>query len=361
MKTILAATTALVSCALITPALAQEQPVKLGVGGKLRHFFFVSDQDETAAERLNTAGMSTDAEVFFSGETTLDSGLRVRGVLELEAESRNDRNSDEAYIDFRDTWGRIRIGEKEGWNSSFIGDPVPEAFGTTDERIIGEMAIRARNGVTITDAMTFKRFASDSLGLMYQTPEVNGFQGGVAYHPTVGDTEGTFDAAGARNNSIDISGRWQGDFGRGVRARIGGGYINIDSRKTAPFNDGIEAFNVNATLITGAFTLGGTYMDVNPANSLDEENYQIGVLWKGYPWSFSADYYLGKRDATVNAAGREKSEIYRVQAAYKVGPGIDVGVIGFITDQITGRPLATSPAAVKWDGSGMVAGAKLEF
>ncbi|MBL8628548.1 MAG: porin [Rhodospirillaceae bacterium] len=360
MKKLFAATTALMSVAMMAPAMAQESPIKLSLGGKLRHFFWVADQDELATERLNTAGMSTDAEFYLTGEVTLDSGLRVRAVMEEEAESRSDRNADEAYIDFRDTWGRFRIGEKEGWNSSFIGDPIPEAFGTTDERIIGEMAIKSRNGVTITDAMTFKRYVSDSLGIMYQTPEVNGFQAGIAYHPTVGDTEGTFDAATARNNAVDVSGRWQGTFGE-TRVRVGGGYLNIDSRKTAPFNDGIEAFNINTTVTVGQISIGGTYMDVNPANSLDEENYNIGILWKGYPWSFSADYYLGKRDATVNPVNREKSEIYRVQAGYKVGPGIDVGVIGFITDQKTGRATAAAAAPVKWDGSGVVVGTKLEF
>jgi len=108
MKKLFAATTALVSVALVAPAMAQESPIKVSLGGKLRHFFFVSDQDETAAERLNTAGMSTDAEFYLKGETTLESGLRVGITLEEEAESRSDRNGDEAYIDFRDTWGRIR-------------------------------------------------------------------------------------------------------------------------------------------------------------------------------------------------------------------------------------------------------------
>jgi outer membrane protein OmpU len=360
MKKLFAATTALVSVALITPVVAQEQPIKLSAGGKLRHFFFVSDQDETAAERLNAAGMSTDAEVYFKGETTLDSGLRISGTFEFEAESRSDRNADEAYIDFRDTWGRVRIGEKEGWNSSFIGDPIPEAFFTTDERVIGEMAIRSRNGVTITDALTFKRYVSDSLGIMYQTPEISGFQAGVAYHPTVGDTEGTFDAATARNNAVDVSGRWQGNFG-GVRMRVAGGYLNIDSRKSAPFNDGIEAFNINTTVTVDAITVGGTYMDVNPANSTDEENYGIGVMWKGYPWSISADYNLGKRDATVNPLVREKSEIIKLQFGYKVGPGIDVGLVGFVTEQRTGRANAAAAAPVKWDGTGASVGAKIDF
>lgn len=361
MKKLFAATTALVAVAMVAPTLAQEQPIKLSAGGKLRHFFFVSDQDEIGTERLNAAGMSTDAEVYFKGETTLDSGLRVTGVMELEAESRNDRNADEAYIDFRDTWGRIRIGEKEGWNASFIGDPVPEAFLTTDERIIGEMAIRSRNGVTITDAYTFKRFASDSLGLMYQTPEINGFQAGVAYHPTVGDTEGTFDAATGRNNALDISAGWKGTLGNGVRVRVGGGYFNIDSRKTAPFNDGIEAFNMNANIVVGAITVGGTYMDVNPANSLDEENYGMGVMWKGYPWSISADYNIGVRDATVNPVGREKSEIIKLQAGYKLGPGLDIGLTGFYTQQRTGRATPAAAAQIEYDSTGAIAGAKLEF
>ncbi|MDX2224711.1 MAG: porin [Rhodospirillaceae bacterium] len=335
-------------------ALAQEQPIKLGLGGKLRHFFFVADQDELPAERLNATGMSTDAEVFFKGETTLDSGLRVSATIELETESRNDRNADEAYIDFRGDFGRVRIGEKESFNSSFIGDPYPEAFLTTDERIVGEMAVRSRNGIGMTDTFTFKRFVSDVLGVNYQTPDMNGFQAAVGYHPSTDDREGTLDAATRQNNAIDVSGRWQADLDRNTRLRIGGGYLHIDSRKTLAGNDGLAAFNVNVSATRGDWAVGGTYMDVNPANDLDEEDYGIGVLRKGYPWTLSADFTYALRDATPNAALRERTRQVKLQSGYKLGPGIDLGLAGFFVDQRTS-------AGARFDAVGAVGGAKLEF
>jgi len=360
MKNALYAATGLLAAGLAGPALlstpvqAQEQPIKLSLGGKLRHFFFVSDQDQLPTERLNATGMSTDAEVYFRGTTTLDSGLQVTAVMEMEAESRNDRNGDEVYIDFRDTWGRLRIGEKESFNASFIGEPAPEAFLTTDERVIGEMAIPRRNGITVNDMFTFKRFSNDVLGVQYQTPEMNGFTGAVAYFPSTTDVEGTIDRATQRNNAVDVSGQWRKELNDSTRLKFGGGYIHIDSRATPTGNDGLESWNANVSTTFGRITAGGTFIAVNPDNGADERAWTVGALTRGYPWTFSADYTSALREATPGAAIKEKTEIIKLQAAYKVGPGIDVGVTGFYTDQRTST-------GTKFDGTGAVVGAKLDF
>ncbi|MCB2109083.1 MAG: porin [Rhodobacteraceae bacterium] len=350
----LSAALAAVCVAGAAPALAQDQPIKLGLGGKLRHFFFVSDQDQLPTERLNTAGMSTDAEVYFKGETTLENGLKISAAIELEAESRNDRNADEVYMDFRGGFGRLRIGEKESFNASFIGSPYPEAFLTTDERPIGEMAISRRNGITVNDTFTFKRFVNDVLGVQYQTPEMGGFQAAVAYHPSTADNEGTLDRATRSNNAFDISGKWQGEFGRGVKVSVAGGYVTVANRKTATGNDGLDAFNIGVSATVGDFVVGGTYMDVNPNNDLDEEDYGFGVMLKGNPWSVSADYTYALRDATPNAVIREKTQQIKLQGGYKLGPGINVGLAGFYTEQRTS-------VGVKFDGIGAVTGAMLAF
>ena len=86
------------------------EPITLGVGGKLRQFFFIADQDNGRGQKLNSTGMFTDAEVYFDGKTILDNGIEVRAVIELEAETRNDRNADELYIDFISGLGKLRIG-----------------------------------------------------------------------------------------------------------------------------------------------------------------------------------------------------------------------------------------------------------
>ena len=354
MKKALCAVAALVALAPAGAALGQSEPIRLSLGGKLRHFFFVSDQDQTGAERLDAVGMSTDAEIYFNGSTKLDNGLQISATIQLEAESRKDRNADEVYIDFRDTWGRLGIGEKEGFNASFIGSPAPEAFLTSDERVIGEMAIIRRNGITITDAFTFKRFASDVLGVRYQTPEFVGFQAAVSYHPSVSDSEGPVDRATGRNNAVDISAAWRGDLS-GIKLRLGGGYIHIDSRKTIPAGtDGLEAWNASVTATAGSFTVGGTVIDVNPSNGTDETSWTVGALFDLDPWSFSVDYFNVVRKPTATAVLKEKTEYVKVQTAYRLSPGIGVGITGFYTDQRTA-------ANETFDGFGMLVGTKIDF
>ena len=233
-------------------------------------------------------------------------------------------------------------------------DPAPEAFLTTDERIIGEMAIVRRNGITITDAFTFKRFASDVLGVRYQTTEFGGFQAAASYHPSVSDGEGPVDRATGRNNAIDVSASWRGDFS-GVKLRVGGGYIHIDSRKTIPGGtDGLEAWNANVTATAGQLTVGGPVIDVNPVYGTAETSWTVGALFELKPWSFSADYFNAMRKPTAAAVLKEKTEYMKIQTAYRLSPGIGIGFAGLYTDQRTA-------ANTSFDGFGMLVGTKIDF
>ena len=345
---------ALLAFAHIGNAYGQNEPIRVSVGGKLRHFFFVSDQDEIAPEAINAFGMSSDVEIYFKGSTKLDNGLEISAVVELEAETSGSTNGDEVYIDIRGDWGRFRIGEKEGFNASFNGSPVPEAFLTTDERIIGEMAIKRRNGVTVNDTFTFKRFASDVLGVRYETPSFSGFKAAVSYHPSVATGEGPTDMATQRNNAIDVSAGWTGRVGA-VDLRVGGGYFHVSSRKSQFLaDDGIEAWNANVTATMGRVQIGGTIMDVNPVNGTDETSWTVGALYNLQPWSFSADYFHAVRKPFANATIKERTEFVKLQSAYKLGPGIGVGLTGFYTTQ-------RDATNVSYDGYGMIMGAKLDF
>lgn len=344
-------TTALVAAALAQAPAHAEEPISLSVGGKLRQFFFIADQDETPAEALNATGQFTDAEVYFDGKTILDNGVEVRAVIEMEAESRNDRNADEVFVEFNSGLGKLRIGEKEGVNASMIEDPAPQAFLTTDEEMIGD-AIRARTGVTVRDAFTFKRYANDVLGISYETPAIiPGVKFGVTYHPNVTDQEGVFDGAAVAHDAIDVSGRYEKRF-RGGALRVAGGYFHSASR--AGGTDGNEAWNATVGVNYAGWDVAGSYAVSNPANSRDERAWTVGVMYGIGPYKISAHHMRGLREPVPNAALKEKIDRTTLQGAYRLGPGINLGVTGFYTDQ-------RDAAGVDWDGVGMLTGAKLAF
>ncbi|MCB2109082.1 MAG: porin [Rhodobacteraceae bacterium] len=332
------------------PASAAD-PITLKLGGKLRHFFFVADQDNAPGENLSSTGMLTNAEVYFDGRTILDNGVEVRATIELEAESRNDRNADEVYIDFITGLGKFRIGEKEGVSAAMIADPVPEAFLTTEEEIV-QQVVKPRTGLTTRDAFTFKRYADDVLGVSYETPAlIQGFKFGVTYQPSTGDNEGVFDKADRAHDAWQAAARYEGRF-RGGSYRLAGGYFHSSS--SIGRNDGNEGWVVHAGVTYGGWDVAGSYAVANPATGLDEKIWVIGALYGIGPYKISASHSYGKRDLVPGAVARETVSRSNIQGAMRIGPGITLGVTGFYTDQRDSN-------GVDWDGLGAIGGAKLSF
>ncbi|MBL8645257.1 MAG: porin [Rhodospirillaceae bacterium] len=351
MRSLFLTTTGLFAAGLLAAPAQAEEPIKLSVGGKLRQYFFVADQDNAPGQKLNSTGMLTDGEVYFEGKTVLDNGLEVRAVIELETEARNDRNADEVYIDFVSGFGKLRVGEKEGISATLVEDPAPQAFLTTDEEMLGD-AIRPRTGITVKDAFTFKRFANDVLGVTYETPAIlPGVKFGVSYHPTVADTEGVFDKATTASNAIDITGRYEAKF-TGGKFRIATGYFHSDSRTGG--NDGNEAWSTTVGVTYAGWDVAGSYAVSNPANSRDERSWTAGVMYSIGPYKISAHHMGALREPTPNAVLKEKIDRTTIQGAYRIGPGINLGLVGFYTDQ-------RDATGVNWDGIGMLGGAKLAF
>jgi predicted porin len=336
------------------PARAADA-ITLTLGGRIREFFFVASEAQAPAESLNSTGMFNDTRISVDGRTVLDNGITVRAFVRFNAVGRQTSDLDEAYVDVISTFGRLRMGEKAGLNTTTIGDPVPEAFLTVDDELIGD-ALKPRTGITLRDGFTFKRFTENALGISYQTPEVYGFKIGVAYHPTTTTAIGTVDAHLIAHDALDATAGYEGDFTGGTY-RLAGGYFHLASRIGG--NDGVEAWNLSAGATYGGFELAAAYINTQPANGLDENAWTVGALYGIGPLQVSADYRSARRRPVALAilpAGvfREHVDRATLQTAYKLAPGITVGVAGFYADQ-------SDAAGVNWDSGGVLSGIKIEF
>ncbi len=334
----------------ISAAADAADAVTVTLGGRIKEFFVGADQRALPGEDLNAVGMFNDVRVTLEGKTVLDNGITVRAYTRINAVAREVKDVDEAYVDIVTTFGRLRMGEKAGSNYSIIGDPVPEAFLTDDEEIIGD-ALQPRNGVTLRDAFTFRRLTGNALGVSVQTTEVFGIKVGVAFHPTITSATGLIDGRLAPHNAIDVSAGYEGDFSGGTY-RLAGGYFNVSSR--TGFTDGAEAWNLSAGLTYGGWELAGAYMNVMPANGRDERAWTVGGMYGIGPIKLSADYRNAHRRLFTGGTFVEKSDRTTLQVAYKVGPGISFGLAGFYADQ-------KDAAGTNWDSGGALTGVKIDF
>lgn len=324
--------------------------ITLTLGGRIKEFFSVADQDTAPGEDLNTAAMFNDVRISAEGKTALDNGISIRSYVRAFAVGREAVDVDEAYVDVVTTFGRLRMGEKAGVNASTIGDPIPQAFLTVDDELIGD-AIRPRTAIVLRDAFTFKRFTGNALGVSYQTPDFIGIKAGVAYHPTPTPAIGTFDRRFGPHDAVDFTAGYDGDFAGGTY-RIAGGYFLLASRTGG--NDGVEAWNMSAGATYGGWEIGTGYMRVMPENGLNESDWILGVLYGIGPFQISADYKVASRRVSRVTTARERVDRGTLQAAYKLGPGIIVGVGGFYATQ-------RDAGGTGWDSGGVLSGLKIGF
>ena len=332
------------------PSARAADAITLTLGGRIKEFFVVASQTQAPAERLNSTSMFNDTRISVDGRTVLDNGISVRAFVRFNAVARETSDIDEAYIDIVSSFGRLRMGEKAGVNTTTIGDPVPQAFLSVDEEILAD-ALVPRTGISLRDGFTFKRFTRNALGVSYQSPEVFGFKLGVAYHPTPTGAVGPVDARLSAHDALDVTAAYEGDF-PGGSYRLAGGYFHVSSR--AGGTDGAEAWNISAGATYGGWELAGAFINVRPASRLNETAWTVGALYGIGPFQVSADYRSAKRRLLPFAVAREQVDRATLQTAYKLGPGISVGLAGFYAEQ-------TAAAGKAWDGGGVLGGVKIDF
>ncbi|MGY8962072.1 MAG: porin, partial [Rhodospirillales bacterium] len=225
---------------LAQKAGAAEQ-IKLSLGGKMEQYFFFADVDQLPGESLNSSGALSDVEVYFSGKTVLDNGVEISAKIEMRAENKNSGEVDEQYLDVKTAFGRLNIGEKEGFNQNFSYETPYVAY--EDDEIIGRI-VPQRTMIGVKEIMTFERFTGDAFQIGYESPTIRGLTVGANYFPTTTQGEdGYFDKSTRDNNAWEVSAAWEGRIKAGKLGLVGG-YFDSQSRTLG--NDGETAWNVSA-------------------------------------------------------------------------------------------------------------------
>lgn len=339
---------------LARPSVAAD-PLTVGLGGRLREYFFVADQQTAPPEKLNAAGQFNEALIAAEAKTTTADGTTIRAYGRYDIANGNKQNLNLAYVDVGTDFGNFRAGTNFDANTMVIGDPIPEAFFTADEELIAD-AVEPRTGLTMRDALTFKRFVENAAGLSYQSPAFYGLRLGVTYHPTTDAATGPVDLRTKAHNAVDVTADYDGDFTGGTY-RFAGGYFTV-AAPDAPIVPNVKsttrAWNLSAGLTYGGWELAGAYMDTSPASGLNEKAWAMGALYAIDRWRFSTDFRHATRLSVFGALHHEMVNRVQLQSAYKLAPGVSLGMIGFYADQRDGT-------GISYDSKGLVGGIKLDF
>jgi len=341
MKKVLFGSTALLAAAAFAaPASAQE--IELSIGGKQEMFFGVGDVDDNPGETWGNTGMATDTELYFTGQTTLDNGITVQAIIQLEAEDNNDRNADEQAIILSGGFGALQIGQRQGYVGQLQYTTPDVGVFDWDEYDDSWAEIDFVDGY----------YTDDDLSVSYVTPSFFGFSLAGTYAPDSSDNDDSqfedWNNTGSDyKDMFAVGGAYDNEF-----SGVG---IHLDASYNYQFGTYSSTTTQTANLVTGAvtstttntdtpdralirggaavsymgFEVGGHYAvwDVDGDDN-DQEAFGAGAKYENGPYGVAFNYRHGWNDATD-----QEQDAFMLSSNYILGPGINVGAALLYADE----------------------------
>ncbi|WP_288905316.1 porin [uncultured Sneathiella sp.] len=319
MKKAILGTTALVAVGALAaaPASAAEK-IALGVGGYMQSTYFYQSADEPAGTPSRISDKVTqEGEIFFTGSTTLDNGLKFGVNVQLEAYQATDQ-IDETYIFVEGSFGRVLLGSED--SAAYLmhyTSPSPVPMYSADSANIyptGQGNTTRPNMFADTDKIT------------YFSPRFAGFQLGASYVPDGNSETGS-------NGSQYAAPLYKAGLDRGWSAAAN--YVNkfgmVDVAVSAAYQEADVAaasedqseYSFGASVGIAGFTVGAGYgvdRDIGGVKDTDNKAWSAGVTYGMGPWSVGVQY--SKSTAEASGAADVDQTTWLVGGQYTLGPGI---------------------------------------
>lgn len=364
MKKVLYCTTALVAAAVIASPASAAEKIKLGLGGYHEQWVGYSDPEEDPGTEYRAVDVKVDAEVYFNGSTTLDNGIRVAVMMQLEAGVNEENNPgfDESYIDVSsDTLGLLRIG----------GDDV-----VTELTSIGSPDVGMGTGSDIRDWLPTRGItrysdnyvagnSADEQKISYFTPNVAGFQASATYIPEVGvNSTQKQNTTNGRGHAWAGALTYGGTFG-GVGLKLQTGYYHETGQSSGNPTTGLRGVQGGASVSYAGFTVSGGYersiqkRDSTPAgDSIDGYTWDAGIKYETGPYAVSFVHKYYTTEGGMATEGQDEAKIYQLSGKYNLGPGVDLKGSLFWADYEDETKVDANYSDGGW---GIVAGVVLSF
>lgn len=387
MKKILLGTTAVVALATMSTEAFAADKIALSVGGFMRHYVGVMNHDELTNTVANSASAKavkllqfSNTEIHFKGSTTLDNGIKVSVVSELEADGTNTagRNADQNFLALSsDAMGKLEIGTTpHAGDKMLVGAPSATVWGPSDLSGAGSLRNQVASGATsATNNAEFAWSASTSVSDMgnsdakinYYTPSFSGVTGFVSYTAAENFEGGTSSRTGSTRSATRDASRDGATMGVAYSGEVSGVSVEADLSHLV-MNGMYNQTHVGLNLGMAGFTIGGGFADQNDDSGVQSAtvainegtSWDLGVAYETGPYSVSASYYKAKSDGTT-AAGNNEDRAWIIGAGYDLGAGVGLSAAywnGKADPEGAGTTVATGKSTTN---SGMVAGIEVGF
>jgi outer membrane protein OmpU len=384
MKKILLGTTAVIALGTMTTEAFAADKIKLGLGGFMKEYLGVTNNDDVASTNSGSArdkdiSQFTDTEVYFTGSTTLDNGIKVAATIEMEADQGSGTSGiDRSFLTISsDAVGSLAIGSTPHFGEGNLVR-VPNASGNFDwddlRPWVGYSdSATSTTGTTVwSNASNYamgNQVGGDSAKLSYTSPTFSGVTVGASY--TAAEAPNASDARRVDGNTLSDG------YTYGIRysGDLGGAAVKADVTRANIGTENQELTHGGLTVSMAGFTVGGGYTDVNKTGvvggattddgltNVDGNTWELGVSYATGPYTVSAAYMSAEDNGVSTVAGDDKDHAWKVAATYDMGAGVALTANYFrITADLEDTGTATTVATGKSiTASGVIAGIEVGF
>ena len=368
MRKFLLGTSAIVGVGMIAAPAAASERIKLSLGGYMEQYVgFIdaeSDKDGTGGRDLASFDQQDDNEVFFSGSTTLDNGIKLAVRMELEA-NESATGMDEAYLNISsDTMGLLVVGGDDVASGKTNVGPARGISGDYDNWVPAV-------NITKNDNAYDSGNSSDANKLTYFTPRIGGIQVAASYVPESGNSGND-----ARNKQVDNGSAWSASLsykeefmgGLGVNAVVG----VYDQDKNGPGSAmmgyrGERNYNFGLNVSYQGFTVGGSWGrstdDNMPADgtmmSSDEgRTVNAGLQYAAGAYKVGVFWLHSDREGRMDIAKNDEATAFTAWGEYQLGDGVKLQGLIFNAEYDEEADMDATELDGGW---GVVVGTKLDF
>ena len=350
MKKILVATTALVAVSGFAVSASASEKIKLSVGGYMEQWAGITSQSDGFD---NVNAFQSDTEIHFKGSTTLDNGIEVGAVVELEGESSGDQ-IDEQYLYVNGSFGQIKLGEDDGAADDMgITAPAVGPVGVNDGDLTNWVSSYLPDTVPSD---------GDDPKITYFTPVMGGFRAGVSYT----DSDVSKNAGGTGGNLGQTTTSGLPVVSAGLTYDHDFGDVALGLSAVGEHKGQGNWYGLGANVGFGNFTVGGSWGHIEDDYGVNDrqtagnetDTFDIGVAYAMDAASVSLSYaYSDYGNHSTSGGASSTGEISTVDLglAYQLGAGVAWKSSIFWFDDDNDASVADN------DGYGAVTGLRLDF
>jgi len=346
MKKTLLTTSALAGVVFVAGSAFAEAP-KVTFSGSTDYYVRMTDYDTPTGgtEPQNGPGWDINqhavaSELIWDANATADNGLQFGANVQLRyAGAAGAVSTDEAWIDFAGSWGRVVLGDDDGVldNNQVSGASVLPVAAYDTGRFTGSLATPAGWASPTGTNGSVGEASSDVSKIAYYSPSFAGFSVAVSATPDSSSEYGAANTATAvatgattsYSNILEGTVNYKGDFsGVGVALYAGGAAGEANATLGAARDD-LSAWQVGGSVSVAGFSLGLGYGDSDDSGCLTvQSGCESGKFFNaGLAYNFGAGAvgigYATTFDAKATTAGTEmEARYYSIDASYTIAQGL---------------------------------------